>query len=65
LENYFGPKVERLPQEFVLDAAERAGYAMPSSCRKGVCNTCEAAPVEGEVDQRGPAGGGPPTMARR
>jgi NAD(P)H-flavin reductase/ferredoxin len=41
------------PREFVLDAAERAGYAMPSSCRKGVCNTCEAALVEGEVDQRG------------
>ncbi|MCC8943002.1 2Fe-2S iron-sulfur cluster binding domain-containing protein, partial [Bradyrhizobium sp. Arg68] len=30
------------PREFVLDAAERAGYAMPSSCRKGACNTCEA-----------------------
>jgi NAD(P)H-flavin reductase/ferredoxin len=41
------------PREFVLDAAERAGYAMPSSCRKGVCNTCEAALLEGEVDQRG------------
>ena len=23
------------PREFVLDAAERAGYSMPSSCRKG------------------------------
>jgi len=41
------------PREFVLDAAERAGYAMPSSCRKGACNTCEAALVEGEVEQRG------------
>jgi ferredoxin len=41
------------PREFVLDAAERAGYAMPSSCRKGVCNTCEAGLVEGELDQRG------------
>ena len=30
------------PREFVLDAAERAGYSMPSSCRKGACNTCEA-----------------------
>jgi len=41
------------PREFVLDAAERAGYSMPSSCRKGVCNTCEAGLVAGEVEQRG------------
>jgi NAD(P)H-flavin reductase/ferredoxin len=41
------------PREFVLDAAERAGYTMPSSCRKGVCNTCQADLLEGEVDQRG------------
>jgi NAD(P)H-flavin reductase/ferredoxin len=41
------------PREFVLDAAERAGYSMPSSCRKGVCNTCEAGLIEGEVEQRG------------
>jgi CDP-4-dehydro-6-deoxyglucose reductase/3-phenylpropionate/trans-cinnamate dioxygenase ferredoxin reductase subunit len=41
------------PREFVLDAAERAGYTMPSSCRKGVCNTCEAGLLGGEVDQRG------------
>jgi NAD(P)H-flavin reductase/ferredoxin len=41
------------PREFVLDAAERAGYSMPSSCRKGVCNTCETALLAGEVEQRG------------
>jgi NAD(P)H-flavin reductase/ferredoxin len=41
------------PREFVLDAAERAGYSMPSSCRKGVCNTCETALLSGEVEQRG------------
>jgi NAD(P)H-flavin reductase/ferredoxin len=41
------------PREFVLDAAERAGYAMPSSCRKGVCNTCETALLAGSVEQRG------------
>lgn len=40
------------PREFVLDAAERAGYSMPSSCRKGACNTCEAGLLEGEVEQR-------------
>ena len=41
------------PREFVLDAAERSGYSMPSSCRKGVCSTCEAGLLGGEVDQRG------------
>jgi CDP-4-dehydro-6-deoxyglucose reductase/3-phenylpropionate/trans-cinnamate dioxygenase ferredoxin reductase subunit len=41
------------PREFVLDAAERAGYSMPSSCRKGACNTCESVLIEGEVEQRG------------
>jgi NAD(P)H-flavin reductase/ferredoxin len=41
------------PREFVLDAAERAGYSMPYSCRKGACNTCETALVAGEVEQRG------------
>jgi CDP-4-dehydro-6-deoxyglucose reductase/3-phenylpropionate/trans-cinnamate dioxygenase ferredoxin reductase subunit len=41
------------PREFVLDAAERAGYSMPSSCRKGACNTCEAELLAGEVEQRG------------
>src|ERR1700748_3741675 len=41
------------PRAFVLDAAARAGYSMPSSCRKGACNTCEAGLVEGEVEQRG------------
>jgi NAD(P)H-flavin reductase/ferredoxin len=41
------------PREYVLDAAERAGYSIPSSCRKGACNTCEAGLVAGEVEQRG------------
>jgi NAD(P)H-flavin reductase/ferredoxin len=41
------------PREFVLDAAERAGYSMPSSCRKGACNTCETKLLDGEVEQRG------------
>src|ERR1700743_1421462 len=41
------------PHDFVLDAPDRAGYSMPSSCRKGACNTCEAGLLDGEVDQRG------------
>ena len=35
--------------ETVLDAAERAGYSLPYSCRKGICSTCEAELRDGEV----------------
>jgi NAD(P)H-flavin reductase/ferredoxin len=47
------------PGETVLDAAERAGYAIPYSCRKGVCSTCEGELAVGraEVRGRGPAEG--------
>ncbi len=47
--------------ETILAAAERAGYAMPYSCRKGVCSSCEGWLSKGSVRQRskeiaGPAG---------
>lgn len=35
--------------ETVLDAAERAGWALPYSCRKGVCSTCHAALIAGTM----------------
>jgi NAD(P)H-flavin reductase len=35
--------------ETVLDAAERAGYSLPYSCRKGICSTCEAGLRRGKV----------------
>jgi NAD(P)H-flavin reductase/ferredoxin len=35
--------------ETVLDAAERAGYSLPYSCRKGICSTCEAGLLHGKV----------------
>jgi NAD(P)H-flavin reductase/ferredoxin len=35
--------------ESVLDAAERAGFSLPYSCRKGVCSTCEAELCHGDV----------------
>jgi CDP-4-dehydro-6-deoxyglucose reductase/3-phenylpropionate/trans-cinnamate dioxygenase ferredoxin reductase subunit len=38
--------------ETILDAAERAGFSLPHSCRKGVCNTCEGALVAGEIQVR-------------
>ena len=37
------------PNETVLDAAQRAGYELPYSCRKGVCGTCKGQIVAGEV----------------
>jgi NAD(P)H-flavin reductase/ferredoxin len=37
------------PNETVLDAAQRAGYELPYSCRKGVCGTCKGRIVSGEV----------------
>ena len=40
-------------QETVLDAAERAGYSIPYSCRKGVCLTCAGALVSGQAILRG------------
>lgn len=35
------------PGETLLDAAERSGYSVPYSCRKGVCSTCEGGVVAG------------------
>lgn len=35
--------------ETILDAAERAGYALPYSCRKGVCASCEGKLASGSV----------------
>ena len=35
--------------ERILDAAERAGYTMAYSCRKGVCETCRGTLTKGSV----------------
>jgi CDP-4-dehydro-6-deoxyglucose reductase len=41
------------PAQNVLDAAETAGWAIPYSCRKGVCDTCVGSLVAGELDVSG------------
>lgn len=38
--------------ETVLDAMERLGVDHPWSCREGICGTCDAAVVEGQVEHR-------------
>jgi NAD(P)H-flavin reductase/ferredoxin len=45
--------------ETVLDAAERAGYSLPYSCRKGICSTCEAELCRGGVASGGKQAEGP------
>jgi ferredoxin-NADP reductase len=40
------------PGVSVLEALERAGVPMISSCREGTCGTCEVDVLDGEVDHR-------------
>lgn len=47
-----GATVEVEPDESILDAVERAGVFVLSSCREGTCGTCETVVVDGAVDHR-------------
>jgi len=43
-----GKRFDAAPDETVLEAAQRAGIALPYSCRGGVCGSCKVLLVEGE-----------------
>ncbi|MBD0271963.1 MAG: 2Fe-2S iron-sulfur cluster binding domain-containing protein, partial [Acetobacteraceae bacterium] len=40
-------------EESVLEAAQRAGFDIPYSCRRGVCLTCQGKVVAGSVAEGG------------
>ena len=35
--------------EFILDAAEEAGFELPSSCRSGACTSCQGRVLKGSI----------------
>jgi ferredoxin len=47
----------------ILRAAYAAGIELPSSCNAGVCTTCAAKIIEGEVDQADGMGVSPELQA--
>lgn len=47
----------------ILRAAGAAGIELPSSCNAGVCTTCAAQIIEGEVDQSDGMGVSPELQA--
>ncbi|WP_266170384.1 2Fe-2S iron-sulfur cluster-binding protein [Dyella subtropica] len=48
--NNSGRRFPADPGETVLEAAQRAGIALPYSCRAGVCGSCKATLLEGHCD---------------
>jgi CDP-4-dehydro-6-deoxyglucose reductase len=46
-----GREFEAEADESVLDAALRAALVMPYGCKDGICGTCKARVLEGEVEQ--------------
>jgi ferredoxin-NADP reductase len=47
-----GLTVQVGPGDSIVDAIERAGIDVPSSCREGVCGTCETLVLDGVPDHR-------------
>lgn len=51
--------LESYGDDTVLETAEKSGYSIPYSCRKGVCSTCVGKLVEGTVETRSQRAAGP------
>ncbi len=47
-----GLSVQVAPGASVLEAIERLGIAHPSSCREGICGSCESRVLDGRCDHR-------------
>lgn len=47
-----GYEIHVPPELTLLEALERAGVSVPSSCRIGGCGTCEIPVADGEIDHR-------------
>jgi len=47
-----GQTVQVSPDESILEAAERSGLPVISSCKEGTCGTCETGVISGEIDHR-------------
>jgi ferredoxin len=56
--------VEVPEDKVILRAATAAGLDLPSSCNAGVCTTCAAQVLSGDVDQGDAMGLGPALMEK-
>ncbi len=56
--------VEVPEDKVILRAATAAGLDLPSSCNAGVCTTCAAQVLSGDVDQSDAMGLGPTLMEK-
>lgn len=50
--NSSGQRIPVAPDVSVLDALNKAGIDVPSSCAEGICGTCETRVISGDVDHR-------------
>jgi len=46
-----GVTIEVAEDEYILEAAEKAGLNLPYDCRSGTCTTCIQQQLEGDMDQ--------------